>query len=144
MKRILSFVALLLVVAVIVSACSFSFSTANISQAVLAKDVKGDNFEPVDPTSTFATDQPVINLVVTVANAPSETKVKTVWTAVDVGDAAPANTKIDEAEVTMDDSGNAHFTLSLPNSGTWPAGKYKVEIYLNDKLDRTLEYTVTP
>jgi hypothetical protein len=133
---------MLLLVSIILAACSFSVSTANITQAVLAKDVKGDTFEPVEPTSTFPTDQAVINLVVTVANAPSETKVKTVWTAVDVGDAAPANTKIDEAEVTMDASGNAHFTLSAPNSGAWPVGKYKVEIYLNDKLDRTVEYTV--
>src|SRR5512139_4271591 len=144
MKRFLAPTTLLLLVSILLGACSFSISTANITQAVLAKDVKGDTFEPVNPTSTFPTDQSVINLVVTVANAPSETKVKTVWAAVDVGDAAPANTKIDEAEVTMDNSGNAHFTLSLPNSGTWPAGKYKVEIYLNDKLDRTLEYTVTP
>ncbi len=142
MKRVLLFAAVLLLVAVIAAACSVSFSTANIPQAVLAKDVKGDTFEPVDPTSTFPTDQAVIHLVVTVANAPSETKVKTVWTAVDVGDAAPANTKIDEAELTMDAAGNAHFTLSQPSSGAWPVGKYKVEIYLNDKLDRTLEYTV--
>ena len=42
----------------------------------------------------------------------------------------------------MDGSGNAHFTLSTPNTGLWPAGKYKVEIYLNDKLDRTLEYAI--
>jgi PBP1b-binding outer membrane lipoprotein LpoB len=141
MKRFSSLVALLLLAGVI-TGCSFSISTANITQAVLAKDVKSDTFEPVDPTSTFPTDQAVINLVVTVANAPSGTKVKTVWTAVDVGDAAPANTKIDEAEVTMDAAGNAHFTLSAPNSGVWPVGKYKVEVYLNDKLDRTLEYTV--
>ena len=133
-----------LLLAGIFAGCSFSISTANIAQAVLAKDVKGDTFEPVEPTSTFPSDQAVIHLVVTVANAPSDTKVKTVWTVVDVGDAAPANTKIDEAELTMDASGNAHFTLSLPNSGVWPAGKYKVEIYLNDKLNRTLEYTTTP
>ena len=131
-----------LLLAGIVAGCSFSISTANITQAVLAKDIQGDTFEPVDPTSTFPPDQAVINLVVTVANAPSDTKVKTVWTAVDVGDAAPANTQIDEAEVTMDASGKTHFTLSVPNSGVWPAGKYKVEIYLNDKLDRTLEYTI--
>ena len=142
MKRVPLFATLLLLVAVIVSACSVSFSTANIPQAVLAKDVKGDTFEPVNPTSTFPPDQAVINLVVTVANAPSDTKVKTVWTAIDVGDAAPANTKIDEAELTMNDSGNAHFTLSSPSTGVWPVGKYKVEIYLNDKLDRTLEYTI--
>src|SRR5512139_985944 len=131
-----------LLLAGVVAGCSFSISTANITQAVLAKDVKGDTFEPVNPTSTFPTDQSVINLVVTVANAPSETKVKTVWTAVDVGDAAPANTKIDEAELTLDASGKTHFTLAVPSSGVWPAGKYKVEVYLNDKLDRTLEYTI--
>ncbi len=142
MKRILAPMTMLLLVSVVLAACSFSISTANITQAVLAKDVKGETFEPVDPTSTFPTDQAVINLVVTVANAPSDTKVKTVWTAVDVGDAAPANTKIDEAEITMAASGNAHFTLSSPSTGVWPVGKYKVEIYLNDKLDRTLEYTV--
>jgi hypothetical protein len=142
MKRILSFVSLVVLVAIVAAGCSFSISTANIQQAVLAKDVKGNNFEPVDPTTTFPVDQPMIHLVVNVANAPSDTKVKTVWTAVDVGDAAPANTKIDEAEVALDSSGTAHFTLSLPNSGAWPVGKYKVEVYLNDKLDRTLEYSV--
>lgn len=143
MKRFLSFATLIVLVAITASACNFSFSTANITRAVLAKDVQGDTFEPVDPTSTFPPDQPVINLVVSVANAPSDTKVKTVWTAVDVGDAAPANTKIDEAEVTLDASGNAHFTLSSPSSGVWPVGKYKVELYLNDKLDRTLDYNIT-
>jgi hypothetical protein len=144
MKRFVSFVTVFLLVAVVAAACEFSFSTANITQAVLSKDIKEDTFEPIDPTSTFPTDQAVINLVVTVANAPSDTKVKTVWTAVDVGDAAPPNTKIDDAEVTLDSSGNAHFTLSVPNSGAWPVGKYKVEIYLNDKLDRTLEYSIAP
>jgi hypothetical protein len=142
MKRNFAVVTSLVLIATLVSACNFSFSTANITQAVLAKDVAGDNFEPVEPTSTFPTDQPVLHLVVTVANAPSDTKVRTVWTAVDVGDVAPPNTMIDEAEVTMDDSGNAHFTLSTPNTGSWPVGKYKVEIYLNDKLDRTLEYVI--
>ena len=142
MKRLLSFATFIVLVAVVAAACNFSFSTANITRAVLAKDVKGDGFEPVDPTSTFPPDQPVINLVVSVANAPEGTKVKTVWTAVDVGDAAPANTKIDEVEVTLDASGNAHFTMSVPSSGAWPVGKYKVEVYLNDKLDRTLEYNI--
>jgi hypothetical protein len=142
-KRIFAFVSLVVLVAIAVAGCNFSVSTANITSATLAKDVKGSNFEPVDPTSTFAVDQPVIHLVVNVANAPSDTKVKSVWTAVDVGSAAPANTKIDEAAVTLDSSGTAHFTLSLPSSGTWPAGKYKVDVYLDDKLDRTLDYSVT-
>ena len=142
MKRYLSLVSLLVLVAIVAAGCNFSVSTANITQATLAKDVQGSNFDPVDPTTTFQVDQPLIHLVVSVANAPEGTKVKSVWTAVDVGDAAPANTKIDEAEVSMTTDGNAHFTLSLPTSGAWPVGKYKVDVYLNDKLDRTLDYTI--
>ena len=142
MKRFLAFVIVILAATVVLSACEFSVSTANIQQAVLAKDVKGDNFEPVDPTSTFPTDQPMLHLVVAVANAPSDTKVKAAWTAVDVGEVAPANTLIAETEVTLNASGNAHFTLSIPDTGVWPVGKYKVDVYLNDKLDRTVNYTV--
>jgi hypothetical protein len=134
---------LLLAMSVALPACSASFSTANIADAVLAKDVQGNDFDPVGATSTFTTDQPAIHLVVTLKNAPSDTVLKTVWTAIDVGDAAPANTEIDQTEITMDGSGNVHFTLSQPSSGVWPAGRYKVDIYLNGKLDRTLEYQIT-
>ena len=142
MKRFFSFVSLLVLVAVVAAGCNFSFSTANITNATLSKDVSGANFDPVDPTTSFPIDQPVIHLVAKVANAPSETKVKSVWTAIDVGDVAPANTQIAEVDVTLDASGTAHFTLSIPDSGAWPVGKYEVDVYLNDKLDRTLEYTV--
>jgi hypothetical protein len=141
-KRFFSFVSLVVLVAVVAAGCNFSVSTANIASATLSKDVKGDQFEPVDPTTTFSTDQPVIHLVAKVANTPEGTKVKSVWTAVDVGDVAPANTKIAETEIVLNSDGNAHFTLSIPDTGVWPVGKYKVEVYLNDKLDRTLEYSV--
>ena len=142
MKRFFSFVSLVVLVAVVAAGCNFSISTANITNATLSKDVQGDKFEPVDPTTTFPTDQPVIHLVANVANAPEGTKVKSVWTAVDVGDVAPANTQIAETEVVLNSDGSAHFTLSIPDTGVWPVGKYKVDVYLNDKLDRTLEYTI--
>jgi hypothetical protein len=142
MKRTLGSIALLLTLAVVVAGCSASFSTANISNAVLAEDIAGDNYDPVDPTTTFPTDQALIHLVVTLKNAPSDTTVGVVWTAVDVGDAAPANTLIDQTEITVDGSGNLDFTLSQPDSGVWPVGTYKADIYLNGKLDRTLDYMV--
>jgi len=47
---------------------------------------------------------------------------------------------IDEAEITAEE-GNI-FTFDLTNNGLWPVGKYKVDLYLNDKLDRTLEFEV--
>ena len=122
-------------------ACEFSVSTAKISDAVMATDTQGDNFEPVGVTDTYAADQAVFHAVVSVANAPDDTTVKAVWTAVDVGDAAEPGTLIDETEMSVDGSRNIDFTLES-NSGQWPPGTYKVDIYLNGDLDRTLNFSV--
>jgi outer membrane usher protein FimD/PapC len=108
---------------------------------MMAADTQGDNFEPVGVTDTYATDQAVFHAVVGVANAPSDTKVKAVWTAIDVGDAAPPDTVVDETEISVDGSRNIDFTLAS-DTGQWPPGTYKVDIYLNEKLDRTLNFSV--
>jgi hypothetical protein len=122
-------------------ACEFSVSTAKITDTVMAEDAQGDNFEPVGVTETYAADQSTFHAVVTVANAPSDTVVKAVWVAVDVGDVAPPNTEIDQTEIEVEGSRNVDFTLTS-DSGQWPPGTYKVDIYLNDELDRTLNFTV--
>ena len=122
-------------------ACAFSASTARVTNAVMAGDVQGDNFDPVGVADAYLTDQPKFHAVVSLSNAPSDTKVKAVWVAVDVGEAAAPNTTLDQTEVTVEGSRNIDFTLT-PDSGGWPPGQYKVDIYLNDKLDRTLNFTV--
>ncbi len=82
--------------------------------------------------------------MVELANAPSGTKVKAVWTAVDTTDAIGAtykDQKIDEKELSATDTGiTADFTLT--NNVDWPTGKYKVDLYLDGNLDRTLEFQV--
>ncbi|MGB8647957.1 MAG: CHAT domain-containing protein, partial [Anaerolineae bacterium] len=55
-----------------------------ITAAVLSKDTSGDTKAPVDVTTAFPADQAVFHAVVTIANMPTGTKVKVVWTAVDV------------------------------------------------------------
>ena len=109
-----------------------SFSTANIKSAKLAADREG-----TQETAVFAKDQ-VFFCIIQLANAPDDTKVKSVWTAVSVEGTAP-NFKIDEAEKT---SGDAVIVFDLSNTQPWPTGKYKVELFLNDKLDRSLEFQV--
>jgi hypothetical protein len=65
--------------------------------------------------------------------------IKAVWTAVNVEGEQP-NLLIDEAGMT---AGNENvFTFNLQNNGLWPKGKYKVDLYLNNNLDRTLEFEV--
>ncbi len=122
----------LLALFALVLACNFSFSTANIAETWMSADEEGNN-----RTTTFAPDA-VFYAQVDLRNASDDTKLKAVWTAVNVEGAEP-NTLINETETT---SGSAvlHFTLS--NSNPWPAGTYKVDIYLEDKLAKTLEFTV--
>jgi hypothetical protein len=115
-----------------VSACSFS--TANISDAKMARDKEGK-----DPTTVFSPNE-TFYCVVELSNAPDDTAVKAVWTAVDVEGAKP-NTKIDETSIT---SGSGQLQFDLTNEGLWPVGEYKVDLFLNDAQEptRTLEFEV--
>jgi hypothetical protein len=116
------------------TACSFSASSANISSAKMATDKNGK-----DPTKTFSPDQPFY-CIVELSNAPDDTKVRAVWTAVKA-EGADANTKIDEANAT---SGSGQLQFNLSNQSSWPTGDYKVDLYLNDAKEptKTLEFQV--
>jgi outer membrane usher protein FimD/PapC len=63
--------------------------------------------------------------------------VKAVWYTVD--DAGTA-TKIAEKEIVG--SGSPITFNAANNAGPWPAGKYRVEIYLNDAVNKTIDFSV--
>jgi hypothetical protein len=113
-------------------ACNFSASTANIASATMAFDEEG-----TQPTTTYGPSD-IFYCIVELKNAPDETTVKAAWTAVDV-EGVDANTAIEETTLSSGD-GLLHFELS--NSNLWPAGSYKVDLYLNDELDQSVEFTV--
>ena len=75
-------------------------------------------------------------------NMPADSAVRIAWIAEDVGDVAPANFVVDqtETEVTSPEF-SARFTLSRPKDG-WAAGKYRVELYLNDELRETVRVNI--
>lgn len=115
-----------------VLACGGNFSTANIDNAWTATDQDGNN-----ATEVFSQDA-VFYAMVDLKNAPDDTKLKAIWTAVDAAD-TEANLLINETETTSSDA-LIHFQLG--NDYLWPIGQYKVEIYLNDALDKTLNFEV--
>ncbi len=120
-----------------------SIAPANVVvNGVMARDAKGDNYEPVGITDTFDGNQAVFHAIVTIANAPKDTVLKIVWTAVDVGSGAVLNTQMGEYEVKAEGSRNVDFTFK-PEAGKLPPGKYKAEIFVNSKLDRTLNFAIT-
>jgi len=94
------------------------------------------------PTTLFTPDTPKVLALFKTKGAQNGDKVRGVWIADDVGDAAPANTKIDEATLTLEgDTDNGDFSCSKPTKG-WPPGKYHLDIYANDKLATTLKFTI--
>jgi len=128
---------LIVALTLLVSACSVSFSTANVSDAWLSTDEAGQQ-----RTTTFGQDA-VFYAKVDVRNAPQDTRVRSIWYAVEAENIEP-NFKIDEVTYTVPQSGNAMVTFNLSNNMLWPRGRYKVEIYLNDATEpaRTLTFEV--
>jgi hypothetical protein len=120
--------------ALLALACGFNVSTANFSNAFMAADPDGNQ-----PTTVYAPEDPFY-AIVDLANAPDDTTVRAVWTAVNVEGEAP-DTLIDETSIT---SGDARLTFDLTNAVDmiWPTGTYRVDLYLNDELKESLSFSV--
>jgi hypothetical protein len=120
-----------------VMACSTS-NTSNgpISEGHMAKD---NNGEPGDTTNTFAPGDRTVHCVVKLNEAKEGTRLKFAWTIVDAGDSK--NEKLKDIEYTTGAKENiVHAHLTLPRD--WPTGKYKCEVFVNDKSEKTLDYYV--
>ena len=73
---------------------------------------------------------------------PVSGTVRVVWIAEDVGDVAPANFIVDQMATIVDaPQSGAQFTLSRPKDG-WAAGKYRVDLYLDDQLVQSVKVTI--
>ena len=115
-----------------VLACGGSFTTANIGDAWLATDEEGIN------RTTVFTQSDTFNMFLELKNAPDDTKVKASWIAVSAEGLDP-NYVIYESEYTSSDDTIRFF---LTNDQLWPVGSYKVDVYLNGTLDRSLAFEV--
>ena len=94
------------------------------------KSVK--NFKPADNPQ---------HLVVKLAEGLEGTHVKSVWTNLNAGGAT--NQKLWTKElVTEEEKPSADFSLSNTNTKLFPAGDYKIDIYLDDELVQTVRYKV--
>jgi hypothetical protein len=102
----------------------------------MAKDKDGD---PGDTTTSFEPGDHTIHCVADLNKAKGGTAVKFIWKAVDVEDSKNGEIKtIDYSTKSFENKVHAH--LTLPRD--WPKGSYKVEVYINGALDKTISYTV--
>ena len=108
----------------------------SLTNARMSTDSDGKNV-----TTTFSPTD-VFYVVADLANAPTGTKVDAKWIAVDIP-GEQANSVFTETNYVTDTdnfSGIVYFELS--NDSGWPAGSYKVELYLNGALAQSLDFTV--
>jgi len=107
-----------------------------VDQIHMAKDENGDAGAS---TTTFAPSDRTVHVVITLNKAKAGTQVRVVWTAADV-----EGTKNKELK-TLDYTTTA-FDKNIPGylkwSQDWPKGDYKVDVYINGVLDKTINYTV--
>ncbi len=120
---------------VLMMACDFS--TAHITTATLGTGYAGGKV--VGQTTTFQPSDREIHLVVEVANAPDGTKVTCAWWAVNAG--GVTDNKVASLDLTLN-SGQGIADCKFSNTSDWPSGTYKVDLSLNDKLDRTVPFSV--
>jgi len=109
---------------------------AALKEIHMAKD---DDGSPGEETDSFVPGDRTVHCVATLKEAKSGTKLKFSWWIVDAD--GTQNQKLKEIDYTtkaLENVVNGH--LTLPQN--WPAGKYKVEVYVNGELDRTALYTV--
>jgi uncharacterized RDD family membrane protein YckC len=114
--------------------------TGSVS-ATLAGDETAD-FQPVNPASRFSPTTDVFHLTFKVSGAGPDSTLRSVWYAVSVGNAASPNSTIDEAIVRLPNGNEAGSFRLRRGPNPWPAGEYKVELYLDGELVQTLPFTV--
>jgi uncharacterized RDD family membrane protein YckC len=116
-----------------------STATGPIS-ATLALGVS-PNHEAINPTTTFSPDAQVIYVAFRAAQVQPGSRLKAVWNTVNVGAAAPTNTRIAEVSVVLPGPSPGSFRFSR-GPQPWPVGDYRVDLYLNDALVLTIPYKV--
>lgn len=117
-------------------ACAMQAPETSLENPRMAFDQNGEQV-----TSTYSPTD-VFYAVAELNNAPQDTVVKAVWSAVYLpGVEEEANIPeqtIDIAEEQF--TGTIYFQLS--NDLDWPAGLYRVEMYLNNTPAHSLEFSV--
>jgi|GEM_PF-807494 len=94
------------------------------------------------PTTVFTADTPEIWATFKTQGAKKGDKLRGEWIADDVGEAAPANTKIAEKILTLiQDNGGGYFTFLKPTNG-WPPGTYHLDIYAGEALATRVAFTI--
>jgi len=106
---------------------------------VFTEEVYVAKEEDSSATSIFAPSDRKVHVIINLNKAKTGTDVKVVWIAEEVEGAS--NKELKTLEYTTK-SGEKKIPGYLTWSQDWPKGRYKVEVYIDGNLDRTVYYSV--
>jgi hypothetical protein len=131
-------IVLFAVMTLIASTLACSFGDPTLDNVRTAKDQDGNQ-----PATVFSTADTVY-VVSDLSNGVKGNVINSKWYAVEVENTEP-NLLFDEADINIEQDSfnrNVYFYYPPPVDGAWPKGLYKVEVYFNDALISTVEFTV--
>jgi hypothetical protein len=109
----------------------------HILTAFMAKD---DNGKAGEVTTAYSPGDRRFHCVINLSNGKDETKVKFVWKKVDVEGSRDVEIYSTDY-ITKPHENRVQAHLDPPRN--WPAGRYKVEVYIKGVREKTIGYTVT-
>jgi len=110
--------------------------TISISDTVTCKDVDA-NSKPLEITDTFDTGVKIVHLAFNVHNYTTEDLITAQWNYLETGEIVYTT---DTKPPSDGEFNNIEFYLSL-DTGLL-SGRYNIEIYLNDDLSETIEFSI--
>lgn len=128
-----------LALAVLLTACGEG-KEVRIKSAELARDY--NQGEAIGVSTTFKATDPAIHCVVKMGGEFYGAKIKIVWTAVDTADGSKNKSLLEDEFTIYKELDTYDLTYRPQAGGAFATGKYKTEVYLNGKVDKTLDFTV--
>ena len=110
-----------------------SGSVVRVTDVSLGRAIGGDK-AVTDSTDTFRPNDTIYASVATDGSAPSAT-LRARWTF-------EGGQTVDDSSRTIAPSGNARTEFHIAKPDGWPAGKYKLEVFLNNESARTKDFEV--
>ena len=122
--------------------CTCHCSTASIDKVVIAGDIDRKEVEAKDVRSTFKPDQKKIFCVVGFKYAPKGTNIEVIWKYKGGPSGTVPAREIIRKKKEVNGTGRWAISMVQPTREGWPEGKYEVEVVLNGKTDRKVEFEV--
>jgi hypothetical protein len=114
-----------------------SASGVQVESAMVARD--DGNGKPGESVTSFKPTDRTFHAVVKLDRLESGLKVKFSWVAIQA--AGSKNQVLAEEEFTTLTATTLTGTITLPED--WPTGTYRFDVYVNDSLAKSVDFTVT-